>query len=540
MILVEGSRSHLYHPWCIRAMFLQRLIFALFPVIFINPFSNGDENVAAEATSKRFVLKIDGVALPVTAYKDVHYARIDFAGPVEVLVEAKDGPVTSARIQPTAHGLKATVEGATVRFTVPRPMSLVVQLDYREKLFLFLDPPTDPVPADAVNAATLGAVGDGRSDNTVVLQKAIDDLPEGGTLLLPAGHYRSGSLRLKSHMRLHLEDGALLQAPDEHTKVGSIPGWDSAIAFLTGSKLEHVAITGAGTIDGNGYIVRKAYEAERGIKKQPGRLLYLVDSKDIAIRGVTLRDSYSWNLHLMRCDRVSIAWIKVLSDVRLSNHDGIDVVGCCDVEVSDSFLFTEDDGITPKAAEDREVSENHVYRNLVIWAHKANGIRVGSESKCRVMRRFRFEDIHLLNGANGIRLDTFEGAAYEDFTFRRIWMEDFLQRYDDRYERDRERRMIEDRSHAIVLLVLRQKDTPLGSIRRVTFDEVHWNDPRVTVRFEVPDAIVKERKEQGGGPLISDIVFRKCTVGGKAVSSGETIGLRPNDGVVSSGVVFEP
>ena len=232
--------------------------------------------------------------------------------------------------------------------------------------------------------------------------------------------------------------------------------------------------------------------------------------------------------------------MKVLSDVRLSNHDGIDVVGCSDVEVADSFLFTEDDGITPKAAEDREVSENHLYRNLVIWAHKANGIRIGSESKCRVMRNYRFEDIHLLNGANGIRLDTFEGAAYEDFTFRRVWMEDFLQFYDERYARDRERKMIEDRSYAIVLLVTRQKGTPLGSIRRIRFEDVHWDDSRVTVRFEVPDAIIKERRESKSAPIIDGVVFRKCTVAGKAVSSGADIGLRPNDGIVSSNVVFEP
>ncbi len=490
--------------------------------------------------SSRFEVRVDGAVVPVIAYKDVHYARVPLTQPAEAFVRALDGVVTSARVQPTAYGVTATVEGSTARFTVPHPMSLVVQLDFREKLFLFFDPPDDPLPAGAVNAADLGAVGDGTTDNTDILQKAIDHLPDGGTLLLPAGHFRSGSLRLKSRMRLHLDAGALLQAPDEPTKITAIPGWDSAIAFLTGVNLEQISITGAGTIDGNGYVVRKAYEAARGIAKQPGRILYLVDSKEVSIEGVTLRDSYSWNLHLMRCDRVSIRGIKVLSDVRLSNHDGIDVVGCSDVEVSDCFLFTEDDGITPKAAEDREVSENHHYRNLVIWAHKANGIRVGSESKCRVMRNLRFEDIHLLNGANGIRLDTFEGATYEDFTFRRIWMEDFLQYYDDRYERDRARRMIEDRSHAIVLLVTRQKNTIPGSIRHITFDDVHWNDPRVTVRFDVPDAMVKERREDGGDPFISGILFRKCSVAGKAVSSGSDIGLRPNDGTVSSGVVFEP
>jgi hypothetical protein len=494
----------------------------------------------AGPASERFEFRADGAAVPVTAYKDVHYARIPFSVPVEVEIRALDGPVTTARVQPSAYGLEVSLEGATVRFTVPRPMHLVVQLDFRAKLFLFVDPPCDPVPADAWNAAALGAVGDGKTDNTAVLQKAIDDLPAGATLFLPAGHFRSGSLRLKSRMRLHLDPGAWLQASDDPVQIRSIPGWDSAIAFLTGTNLEHVAITGAGTIDGNGYVVRKACEAARGIRKQPGRLLYLADSTDVTLRGVTWRDSYSWNLHLMRCDRVSIGWIKVLSDVRLSNHDGIDVVGCSEVEVRDSFLFTEDDGISPKAAEGRDVSENHVYRNLVIWTHKANGIRVGSESRGRVLRNFLFEDIHLLMGANGIRLDTVEGAAYEDFVFRRVWMEGFLQSYDDRYERDRERRMIEDRSHAIVFLVTRQKGTPLGAIRRVTFDEVHWNDARATVRFDVPDAILGELRANQEGPRITDIVFRRCSVAGRTVSSGAELGARPNDGLVSGGVVFEP
>jgi len=520
-----------------------RLLPFLLVGFWMDPGSGTDLSevpVVPGPVSSRFEVSLGGENVPVIAFKDVHYARFPFAGPIEVEIRTKDGPIRSSRIQPTAYGIEATLAGAAARFTVSQPMSLVVQLDFREKLFLFADPPSDPIPPGAVNAASLGAVGDGKTDNTLLLQRVIDSLPTGATLLIPPGHFRCGSLRLKSSMRLHLETGALLQAVDDPAKITPIPGWDSAIAFLTGAGLENVSITGSGTIDGNGYVIRKAREAALGIRKQAGRLLYLVDSKNVSIRGVTLRDSYSWNVHLMRCDRVSIAWIKVLSDVRLSNHDGIDLAGCSQVEVRDSFLFTEDDGISPKAAEKREISENHVYRNLVIWAHKANGIRIGSESKCRVMRNFLFEDIHLLNGADGIRLDTIEGATYEDFTFRRVWMEDFLQTYDDRYERNRERRLTEGRSHAIVLLVTRQEGTPLGAIRRITFEEVRWNDPQIPVRFDVPDAIQREQKENQGGPLLSNLVFRKCSVAGKSVSSGADIGLKPNDGIVSKGVVFEP
>lgn len=72
-------------------------------------------------------------------------------------------------------------------------MALVVQFDYREKLFLFADPSPDPVPADALSAVSLGAVGDGRTDNTAALQKAIDELPKGGPQGLREGRRGSSS-----------------------------------------------------------------------------------------------------------------------------------------------------------------------------------------------------------------------------------------------------------------------------------------------------------------------------------------------------------
>ncbi len=497
--------------------------------------------VVAGTPSGIFELHLNGREIPVLAYKDIHYARFPLGGIAQVRVATKDGPVTTARIQPTAHGISHLIEGNAVGFTIPRPMALVVQLDFREKLFLFADPPVEAVPGNAVDATSLGAIGDGKTDNTEIIQAAIDTLPAGGTLVLPAGHFRSGSLRLRSAMRLHLSSGALLQALDDHTRITPIPGATAFIGFLSGSDLKDVAITGAGTIDGNGYVVRKAYEAALGIKKQAGRLLYFRDSTDISVRGVTLRDSYSWNVQFLRCDEVSVSWIKILSDVRLSNHDGIDVVGCSKVEVSDSFLFCEDDGITPKAAEDREVSEDQVYRNLVIWAHKANGIRVGSESACRVMRHFRFEDIHILNGSNGIRLDTTEGAVYEDFTFRNVRIEDLLQHYDERYERNRERRMIEENSHALVLFVTRESaKAPLGAIRRITFDGLHWNDARYRARIDMPEAIIRALSEEKIAPPVTDILFRGCTVAGRPVRTAADFGMKANDGILSEKVGFEP
>lgn len=500
--------------------------------------SSDDSSIPGTA-SPVFELRVDGTAIPVIAYKDIHYARFPLNGPAKVEIMTRDGEIEKARIQPDPLGLVPTVAGERVSFTIPRPMQLVAQLDFREKLFLFADPPQTPAPSDAINANDLGIRGDGITDHTVALQRAIETLPKGGTLLLPTGHYRSGTLRLRSDMRLHLDAGALLQASDEHTVITPIPGSTSFIGYLVGTDLENVSITGAGTIDANGYLVRKAYEKALGIKKQAGRIIHLKNSKNISVTGVTLRDSYSWNVQMSESDGITMQWVKILSDVRLSNHDGIDMVSCSGVKVSDCFIFCEDDGLSPKAAKGRDVVENHEYRNIVIWAHKANGIRIGSESDCRVMRNLLFENIYILNGSNGIRLDTTEGASFENITFRNVRIDDLLEHYDERYRRNLERRMIEPSSHAIVLLVTRQKEKPPGAIRGITFEDVHWNDARVKVRFDIPSALVKELEEKKIAPPISKITFRRCSRAGVPIRSGADMGANPNDGVVSEMVTFE-
>ena len=58
-----------------------------------------------------------------------------------------------------------------------------------------------------VSAAAYGIYPDSGENLRYALQAAIDDLSAGGggRLCLPAGTYRSGSLRLKSGVELHLE-----------------------------------------------------------------------------------------------------------------------------------------------------------------------------------------------------------------------------------------------------------------------------------------------------------------------------------------------
>ena len=100
------------------------------------------------------------------------------------------------------------------------------------------------------NILTYGAKGDGKTDNTSFIQHAIDDASaaSGGVVSIPAGRFLSGVLHFRSGVELHLADKAVLLASARRSDYGGTP----ASAFLVATDQQHIAITGKGTIDGNG------------------------------------------------------------------------------------------------------------------------------------------------------------------------------------------------------------------------------------------------------------------------------------------------
>lgn len=74
--------------------------------------------------------------------------------------------------------------------------------------FAHADPVTTPVPTQLVTVRDFGAAGDGRTDDTVALQRALD---HGGLILLPAGNY--------CHRDLHATRPVILQGEGARTSV---------------------------------------------------------------------------------------------------------------------------------------------------------------------------------------------------------------------------------------------------------------------------------------------------------------------------------
>ena len=99
------------------------------------------------------------------------------------------------------------------------------------------------------------------AQNQKAIQKAIDRCSKkgGGRVIVPAGqHFLTGAIRLKSHVNLHVEEGAVLEfafQPELYPIVET--SWEGLDCYnlspcVYAFQATDIAVTGKGTIDGGG------------------------------------------------------------------------------------------------------------------------------------------------------------------------------------------------------------------------------------------------------------------------------------------------
>ena len=115
------------------------------------------------------------------------------------------------------------------------------------------------IPDYTVNILDFGAVGDGQTDCSEAFAAALKHLKKqgGGHLIVPDGRWLTGPIKLISNFDLHLADNAtIVFSPNKELYVQPSDtlrdGSKKCYALIHGSKLENVAITGHGTLDGQG------------------------------------------------------------------------------------------------------------------------------------------------------------------------------------------------------------------------------------------------------------------------------------------------
>lgn len=236
-----------------------------------------------------------------------------------------------------------------------------------------------------------GARGDGKADDTVAIQRAIDAAAPGGVVLFPPGDYLSGTLHLRDQLMLRLAAGATLIAsrddaafdryekPDYET-FADRETTDFNFALLQGRRLRHVSIVGPGRIDGN----RRA----RGGPKP----IALRECRHVTIQDVVMENAPNYNISLLGCDHVDIRGVTI----RNGYADGIDPDCCRHVRIAGCRVESRDDAIVLKSSLALGVrrSTEYVVVTDCDLVKVRNGLKIGTES-CGDFRNIVFRNCTL-------------------------------------------------------------------------------------------------------------------------------------------------
>ncbi len=244
------------------------------------------------------------------------------------------------------------------------------------------------------NVRDFGARGNGKKLDHQAINAAIDTCVAhgGGRVVLPAGTYLCGSIRMKSHVELHLSAGAkILAAPASMRAYDEAESWegpayqDGGHTYFKNSLIyaigqECVSITGRGMIDGEG-LTKK--DTEKGGNLQGGSIgtgdkaIAFKLCRNILIRDITIYRGGHFGIILTGCELGTVDNVTIDT-----NRDGIDIDCCKYLSVSNCKINTpRDDALVLKSsyALKKPVFTEHIaITNCIITGYKLGSLLDGS------------------------------------------------------------------------------------------------------------------------------------------------------------------
>ena len=247
--------------------------------------------------------------------------------------------------------------------------------------------------------AALGAwqSPDEGTPETAKWQAAIDSAARagGGRVVVPKGRHLIGGLELRSNVELHLEEGAVLEALVglDHYRLVTLAHSEGVwSAILMGLNVTNVAITGKGTIFGNGMLWPQPKNFGNNQEGRRARGIFFSNSRDIRLEDFTLCDAACWGCVLKCCDGV------VARRVRIDNHANVNNDGF-DIEASNALfeacdVDSADDAFVLKSNDPSFAVTNVTVRDCIARSH-CNALKLGTASH-GVMADILFQNIRAL------------------------------------------------------------------------------------------------------------------------------------------------
>ena len=250
-------------------------------------------------------------------------------------------------------------------------------------------PVREAAAAPLFNVRDFGAVGDGVALDTAALNAALAACGKagGGQVLVPPGRYLSGTLHLRSHLRLHLAAGAVLlgttnlndyQPPEIPSFMPEAKWGNWHRGLIVGESVEDVAISGEGVINGNKVFDPKGEEHMRG----PHAIIF-VNCRNFTLRDVSIVDAANYAMFFQASDDVEIRNVKFTG-----GWDGVHFRGapdrwCHNINIIGCQFYTGDDSIAGR------YWDNVVISGCVINS-SCNGIRLIGPAKGLIVQSCLF------------------------------------------------------------------------------------------------------------------------------------------------------
>jgi polygalacturonase len=282
-----------------------------------------------------------------------------------------------------------------------------------------------------------GAKGDGKTKDTVAVQKAIDACTAGkggGVVEVPDGTFVIAPILLKSNMTLHLEKAAtLLGSPDRADyPTYTFARHETVQPLVSSLDAENIVINGEGTIDGNGQIW---WDYVKGVRDSgvlgtdhPRPMLVVFDhSKHIKMDGVTVQNSGFWQIVPYYAHDLVFHNIRILAP-KSPNTDAIDPFSSSDILIDHVFSSVGDDNIAIKSGEINSPGPDAPSKNITITDctfENGHGLSIGSEVAGGV-QNVHAERIHFKGTDQGIRIKAARdrGNDVSNISYKDITMED--------------------------------------------------------------------------------------------------------------------
>ncbi|HKJ45398.1 MAG TPA: glycoside hydrolase family 28 protein [Balneolales bacterium] len=332
-------------------------------------------------------------------------------------------------------------------------------------------PPT--FPDRNFSITNFGAKADGKTDSLPAIKKAMSKCNQagGGKVTIPEGTYfLRGPIHFESNVNLHLNEGAHLKFstdPDDYLPVvlTRYEGMElmnySPLVYAYGK--ENIALTGQGILDGQAdndhwwsWKGSKRFGWKPGMPKQGDKMnepqlkkmmakgvpakkrvfgkghymrptfVEFYRSKNILIKGVTVKNSPFWILHPTLSQNVTIDEVTTISYG--PNNDGCDPECCTDVWIKNCHFSNGDDCIAIKSGRNQDGRRIGVpTKNLIVEdCHMQDGhagVAVGSEMSGGVENIFvqncEMSSPHL-ERAIRIKSNACRGGEMKNFHYRNL------------------------------------------------------------------------------------------------------------------------